>query len=275
MFISPRELFREAEEKKVAIGAFNTSNLETTQAIIAGAATVDAPIIIATTPKAIAYAGLSELFAIVKIAIDETEVPTTIHLDHCTEIELVKKCLNLGYRSVMFDGSRLSFPENVAATRRVVDLAHRLDAFVEGEIGIIARGEEGERSIEKLTDPEEAKDFVRLTGVNTLAISIGNVHGAPAGEKLDIGLLKKINQAVQIPLVLHGASGVSRSDLKMAIENGIRKVNIDTQLKKAFKGGLQEGVRDPNKELRDLLSDAKEDVEQVVVKYSKILNNLE
>lgn len=275
MFISPRELFREAEEKKVAIGAFNTSNMEVTQAIIAGAEKLRIPIIIATTPKAIAYAGLSELFAIVKTAINEAKVPVTIHLDHGTDIELVKKCLKIGYRSVMFDGSRLSFEENVATTKKVVDLAQHFGAFVEGEIGIIARGEEGERSIERYTDPEEARDFVRLTGVNTLAVSVGNVHGAPAAEKLDIELLRSINQVVEVPLVLHGASGLSRSDLKAAIQNGVRKINIDTQLKKAFKKGLEENIDDPNKDLREFLSDAKEDVEQVVIKYLKILNKIE
>ena len=275
MFISPRELFKQAEEKKAAIGAFNTSNLEVTQAIVSAAEDVGVPAIIQTTAKAIAYAGLNELFAIVKTAIDETTVPITIHLDHCTDIELIKKCLDIGYRSVMFDGSRLSFEENVAATKKVVDLAHHFGAFVEGEIGIIARGEEGEKSTEHYTDPGEAKDFVRLTGVNTLAVSVGNIHGAPTGEKLDINLLKSINRVVDLPLVLHGGSGLTRSDIREAIGFGVRKINIDTQLKKAFKKSLQQNVDDPSKDLREFLSDAKESVELVVIKYLKIFNNIE
>lgn len=275
MFISPRELFEQAGTKEVAIGAFNTNNLEVTQAIITAAETINVPIIIQTTPKAIDYAGLDELFAIVKIAIDGSKVPVTIHLDHATEIEVVKKCLDKGYKSVMFDGSKLPFEENVAETKKVVDLAHRYDAFVEGEIGRISKGEEGVKNGGgEFTNPDEAENFVRLTGVNSLAISIGNIHGAPEGEKLNIELLKSINQKVKIPLVLHGASGLSRRDLKQAIANGIRKINIDTQIRRAFKKSLEENVDDPDKDIRDFLSDAKEDIETVIIKYLKIFNNL-
>ncbi len=276
MFISPRELYKSADSKKVAIGAFNTNNLEVTQAIVAGAEAVRLPIIIQTTPKAIDYAGLNELFAVIKAAIDDTKIPVTVHLDHCTEIDLVKICLEKGYRSVMFDGSSLPFEENVAATKKVVDLAHQFDAFVEGEIGRISKSEEGvSNGKPAYTDPDEAKNFARLTGVNSLAISIGNIHGAPQGEKLNIDLLKLINQKVDIPLVLHGASGLSRIDLKQAIDNGIRKINIDTQIKKAFKKSLQEDVDDPNKDIRDCLTNAKEDVELVVIKYLKIFNGID
>lgn len=276
MFISPRELFVQAENKKIAIGAFNTNNLEVTQAIIAAAETVDVPIIIQTTPKAIDYAGLDEIFAIIKTAIDNSKMPATIHLDHAIELDVVKNCLDKGYKSVMFDGSRLAFPENVAATKKVVDLAHRYDAFVEGEIGRISKGEEGvENGSSGLTDPDEAEKFVKLTGVNSLAISIGNIHGAPEGEKLNLGLLKSIKQKVDVPLVLHGASGLSRNDIKQAIESGVRKINIDTQIRRAFKQSLEENVDDPNKDIRDFLTDAKEDVETVVIKYLKIFNNLD
>ena len=276
MFASARELFKQAEENKVAIGAFNTNNLEVTQAIIAGAEKLRLPVIIQTTPSAIQYAGLDEIFALVKELINDTKIPATIHLDHATEINLVKECLEKGYRSVMFDGSKLPFEENVAVTKRVVDLAHRYDAFVEGEIGRIAKGEEGvDEGESNFTNPEEATKFAVLTGVNSLAISIGNVHGAPSNEKLDINLLRQIDRKVEVPLVLHGASGLSRSDLAAAIDNGIRKINIDTQIRKAFKESLQEHIDDPNKDLRDYLSDAKEDVEQVVERYLKIFNNIE
>ena len=276
MFISPRELFRKAEEKKVAIGAFNTNNLEITQAIVGAAESLNLPAIIQTTPKAIAYAGLKELFAIVKIAIDQAKAPITIHLDHCRDFDLLKKCLECGYKSVMFDGSHLPFEENVAATKKAVDLAQRFEAFVEGEIGRISKGEEGIKDGSgDFTDPDEAADFAKLTGVNSLAISIGNIHGAPSGEKLNLNLLKEINEKVDIPLVLHGASGLGRGDLHQAIEFGVRKINIDTQIRRAFKVGLQENVDDPNKDIRDYLSDAKEDVEQVVERYLKIFNNIE
>jgi len=276
MFASTRELFKQAEENKVAIGAFNTNNLEVTQAIIAGAEKLQLPVIIQTTPSAIQYAGLDEIFALVKELINDTKIPAAIHLDHATEINLVKECLEKGYRSVMFDGSKLPFEENVAVTKRVVDLAHRYDAFVEGEIGRIAKGEEGvDEGESNFTNPEEATKFAVLTGVNSLAVSIGNIHGAPSGEKLNLNLLKEINEKVDIPLVLHGASGLGRGDLRQAIEFGVRKINIDTQIRRAFKVGLQENIDDPNKDIRDYLSDAKEDVEQVVERYLKIFNNIE
>jgi len=276
MFASARELFKQAEENKVAIGAFNTNNLEVTQAIIAGAEKLQLPVIIQTTPSAIQYAGLDEIFALVKELINDTKIPAAIHLDHATEINLVKECLEKGYRSVMFDGSKLPFEENVAVTKRVVDLAHRYDAFVEGEIGRIAKGEEGvDEGESNFTNPEEATKFAVLTGVNSLAVSIGNIHGAPSGEKLNLNLLKEINEKVDIPLVLHGASGLGRGDLRQAIEFGVRKINIDTQIRRAFKVGLQENIDDPNKDIRDYLSDAKEDVEQVVERYLKIFNNIE
>lgn len=273
MFISPRELFREAENKKVAIGAFNTGNLEVTQAIVSAAESLNLPAIIQTTPKAIEYAGLEELFALVKVAIDNSAVSLTIHLDHGTDIEMVKKCLDLGYRSVMFDGSKLSFEENIATTKKVVDLAHKYDAFVEGEIGIIGRQKDNQKK--EYTDPKEAVDFVRLTGVNTLAVSVGNIHGAPAGEKLNLELLKLINKEVEVPLVMHGASGLSKSDLVGAIKSGVRKINIDTKIKRAFKESLQENIDDPDKDFRQYLSEAREDVEKIVAGYLKVFNNLE
>jgi len=276
MFASARELFKQAEEKKVAIGAFNTNNLEITQAIVGAAESLNLPAIIQTTPKAIAYAGLKELFAIVKTAIDQAKAPITIHLDHCRDFDLLKKCLECGYKSVMFDGSYLPFEENVAATKKAVDLAQRFEAFIEGEIGRISKGEEGIKDGSgDFTDPDEAADFAKLTGVNSLAVSIGNIHGAPSGEKLNLNLLKEINEKVDIPLVLHGASGLGRGDLRQAIEFGVRKINIDTQIRRAFKVGLQENIDDPNKDIRDYLSDAKEDVEQVVERYLKIFNNIE
>lgn len=276
MFISPRELYKMAEEKNVGIGAFNTNNLEITQAIVSAAEELSLPLIIQTTPGAIEYAGLKELFGIVKTLIDESAVPLTIHLDHAKEIDLINRCLDIGYKSVMFDGCDLLFENNVSETKKVVDLAHRYGALVEGEIGVVGKSEEGrEKVLQKYTDPDQAVNFVKLTGIDALAVSIGNVHGGPTKEKIDIELLKKIDQLVDIPLVLHGASGLSRNDIVQAIKFGIRKINIDTQIKRSFKKGLQENIDDPNKDLRDYLSDAREDTENTIKKYLKLFNNIE
>ncbi|HPL01449.1 MAG TPA: class II fructose-bisphosphate aldolase [bacterium] len=276
MFISLRELYKMAEEKNVGIGAFNTNNLEITQAIVSAAEELSLPLIVQTTPGAIEYAGLKELFGIVKTLIDESAVPLTIHLDHAKEIDLINRCLDIGYKSVMFDGSDLLFENNVSETKKVVDLAHKYGALVEGEIGVVGRSEEGrEKVLQKYTDPDQAVNFVRLTGVDALAVSIGNVHGGPTKEKIDLDLLKKIDQVVDVPLVLHGASGLSGSDIVQAIKFGIRKINIDTQIKRSFKKGLQENIDDPDKDLRDYLSDAREDAENTIKKYLKLFNNIE
>lgn len=276
MFISLRELYKMAEEKDVAIGAFNTNNLEITQAIVSAAEELSLPLIVQTTPGAIEYAGLKELFGIVKTLIDDSAVSLTIHLDHAKEIDLINQCLDVGYKSVMFDGSDLLFENNVSETKKVVDLAHKYGALVEGEIGVVGRSEEGrEKVLQKYTDPDQADNFVRLTGVDALAISIGNVHGGPIKEKIDLELLKKIDQVVDVPLVLHGASGLGRSDITQAIKFGVRKINIDTQIKRSFKKGLQENIDDPDKDLRDYLSDAREDAENTIKKYLKLFNNIE
>jgi len=276
MFISLRELYKMAEEKNVGIGAFNTNNLEITQAIVSAAEELSLPLIVQTTPGAIEYAGLKELFGIVKTLIDESAVPLTIHLDHAKEIDLINRCLDIGYKSVMFDGSDLLFENNVSETKKVVDLAHKYGALVEGEIGVVGRSEEGrEKVLQKYTDPDQAVNFVRLTGVDALAVSIGNIHGGPTKEKIDLDLLKKIDQVVDVPLVLHGASGLSGSDIVQAIKFGIRKINIDTQIKRSFKKGLQENIDDPDKDLRDYLSDAREDAENTIKKYLRLFNNIE
>ena len=276
MFISLRELYKTAEEKNVGIGAFNTNNLEITQAIVSAAEELSLPLIVQTTPGAIEYAGLKELFGIVKTLIDESAVPLTIHLDHAKEIDLINRCLDIGYKSVMFDGSDLLFENNVSETKKVVDLAHKYGALVEGEIGVVGRSEEGrEKVLQKYTDPDQAVNFVKLTGVDALAVSIGNVHGGPTKEKIDIELLKKIDQLVDTPLVLHGASGLGRSDIIQAIKFGVRKINIDTQIKRSFKKGLQENIDDPDKDLRDYLSDARDDAENTIKKYLKLFNNIE
>ncbi len=273
MFISLRELYKQAEKDGVAIGAFNTNNLEVTQAIVSAAEKTKHPLIIQTTPSAIEYAGLRELFDLVKDLINESKVPMLIHLDHAKELDQIVKCLEIGYRSVMFDGSDLLYENNVSETKKVVDLAHKYGAVVEAEVGVVGRGEEGrEKILAKYSDPDQAADFVKLTGVDSLAISIGNIHGAPENEKLDIELLKQIREKVSIPLVLHGASGVSRPDIAAAIKNGIRKINIDTQLRHAFKDAIEKDSADPGKEFRDIMTDAKIETQRVVEKYLKLFN---
>lgn len=276
MFISLRDLYKKAENDSVAIGAFNTNNLEVSQAIVSAANELQLPLIIQTTPSALEYAGLRELFSIIKNLIDESPIPMVIHLDHAKDLGIIAQCLEIGYKSVMYDGSDLLYENNVAETKKVVELAHKYGASVEAEVGVVGRGEEGREVVrQKMTGVDEALNFVKLTGVDSLAVSIGNIHGAPEGESIDLNLLKDINAAIDIPLVLHGASGLKPTMIKEAIANGIRKINIDTQIRRAFKQGIKDSIDDPDKDIREFLSEAKSDAEDVVKKYLKLFNRID
>jgi len=261
MFINVGEELQKARENGYAIGAFNTSNLEVTKAICAAAKERNASVIIQTSPKSIKYAGLKQLFDIVKNEIEETGISAAIHLDHATDFELIREAIEVGYRSIMFDGSKLAFEENISETKKIVDYAHSKNVSVEGEIGIIPSGSQDEAR-PAVSDPEEVKRFVDITGVDSVAISIGNQHGAPEGEKIDLELLKKIAELVKIPLVLHGSSGLSDEDIKQAINTGVAKINIDTLIRRAFMEGLQSEVS--TNDFRELLRDTMERVTDVV-----------
>lgn len=258
MLVNLKNLLFRAYKKKVAIGAFNAYNLETVRAIIYAAGRLDAPVIVETTPKAIEYAGLNCLANLIKQMAEDLKIPVVLHLDHGLSIEIVKRCLEVGYTSVMIDGSHLPFLENVALTKKVVEIAKRRGIPVEGELGTVTEHL-------KFTNPEEVAEFVRRTGVDSLAVSIGSSHGHAKKEELDLELLSKIRRRTNIPLVLHGASGVSDSDIKGAIQRGITKINIDTQLREVFTAAIREGVKDPQiVDPRDYLKKAEEAVNKLV-----------
>jgi len=245
-----KEIIKKAQREKYAVGAFNTSNLEVTQAIAWAAETQKAPAVISVTESALEYAGFNTLTKIVQSIIDESKTPLVLHLDHGKSYEICKKCIDAGFRSVMIDGSMLPFEKNVKLTRKVVNYAHQKGVFVQAELGKIPRvASENKKTIDvkigemEKTVPEEAEKFVALTEVDTLAVIIGNIHGmyAPQGNpRLDIELLKKIKSKVSIPFILHGGSGVSDEDIKKSIaEGGIVTVNIDTEIRLAFTNALE------------------------------------
>jgi len=262
MFINASEELNKARKEGYAIGAFNTCNLEATKAICQAAQESGKPVIIQTTPKAIDYAGLDQIFNIVKTEIEDKDIKAAIHLDHAKDFEIVQKCIDIGYRSVMIDGSGLPFPENVAITKRVVDYARVKNVSVEGEIGVIGS---------EHSSPHEAEKFVELTGVDSLAISVGNEHGAPEGEKIDLKLLKEIAERVAIPLVLHGSSGLSDDDVREAIKLGVAKINIDTAIRRAFLEGLT-GISSEVTNYREVLKGCIENVKQVVKDKIELLS---
>lgn len=236
--VTSLELLTKAETGGYAVGAFNCNNMEIVQAIIAAAEAEQSPVIIQASQGAIRYAGLGYITALVREAALFSKVPVALHLDHGTDFKQVINCLRSGFTSVMFDGSQLPLEENIKITSKIVEVAHAVGVSVEGELGRL-RGTEDEISVSEreafLTDPKEAVTFVQETGVDALAPSIGTAHGRYRGRPdLDFQRLKEIRELIRIPLVLHGSSGVPEEDIRRAIELGVRKVNIDTDIRVAF-----------------------------------------
>ncbi len=281
--VKPHDIFKKAYVEGWALGAFNTSNLEVTQAIAWALKEKKSPGIIQTSEGAIEYAGLETIRDIIRDTANSVGVPVIIHLDHGKSFEIAEKCILAGYDSVMIDASSLPFAENVEVTKKVVELAHTHNVWVEGEIGAI-QGKEGmlasdiklEDSL--LTDPDQAAEFVKLTGVDALAISVGTLHGAFRGEeKIRFERLKQIKSKVFIPLVLHGASGLPESDLSEAVKYGVSKVNIDTELREAFHDTIieNEGKQISAKSVdpRKMLAPGREAVKQVVIQKIDLLGS--
>lgn len=264
------ELLRKAEEGGYAVGAFNCNNMEIVQAIIAAAEAERAPVIMQASQGAIKYAGIDYIVAMAKTAAEKATVPVALHLDHGTSFEQVMQCIRYGFSSVMIDGSKLPLEENIALTNRVVAVARAVGVSVEAELGRIV-GTEDEISVTEreafMTDPEEARYFVEKTGVDALAVAIGTAHGRYKGEpKLDFDRLEKIRSLVKIPIVLHGSSGVPDDQIRRAIELGVRKINIDTNIREAFVEKMREVLAaDPNEiDPRKILGPAREAATEII-----------
>lgn len=241
-FYNVSDLFKVMSKKgDFAIGAFNVHNMEYTQAVIKAAELENAPVILMIGEPIIPFAGLDMLTAICRHAAENSKVPVAITLDHGKQQENISRCIDLGI-SVMFDGSHYSFEENVRLTRDVVERAHKAGVSVEGELGSIGGVEDaGEAGPEMMTDPDLAEQFVKLTNVDILAISIGNCHGFyKKPPKLDVERLKAIRRKVDVPLVLHGGSDIPEEMSLGVIKEGIVKFNIGTDLKYAFSKTLKQ-----------------------------------
>lgn len=267
---NPMEYLKLAQKNRVAIAAFNVHNMETIQAVAEGAAEENAPVIIQTTPGTLNHAGIGYIEANVKQAAALFNVPLALHVDHCSSFETIIQCLRHGYTSLMIDAARLPFADNVALVKKVVEIAHCVGVPVEGELGRIG-GVEEQLSVDEreatFTVPEEAETFVAMTGIDSLAIAIGTAHGEYKGEpKLDFERLSAIRARVNIPLVLHGASGVPDAAVREAIRRGICKVNIATELKIPMAQAIQECFQKNSRENdpRHYLGSAKEAVKKVV-----------
>jgi fructose-bisphosphate aldolase class II len=269
MLVTSKKMIDDAHKNGYAIGSFNTSDLEITKAIIKAAEKLNAPVMVETSEKAISYAGLEELSAIIKEAAKKSKVPVALHLDHGGSLETVNRCLENGYTSIMFDGSKLSFNENIILTKRAAEMAHKEDIPCEGELGAIKKaGEE-----KNYTDPSEVREYTEKTKVDFLAVSIGSAHGVSDDEKLNIDLLKKIKSKTNIPLVLHGASGVTESDIKEAIKNGISKVNIDTDIRHTYAKAIREISSSTPNDPRDMMKEVMAKIQNLVEEKIKIFGS--
>lgn len=253
MLVTLKEIMRIAEEKNIAVGAFNVTGLDALQGILGAAEEAQLPVIIQFAPVHEAFNLLSEMGELMLLYAKRATVPVCVHLDHGDSVERIQQALDLGFTSVMIDGSTLPYEENVALTKSVVELAHAAGASVEAELGCMGRTEGGSGEEETgadddtkiYTDPVLAKDFVAQTGIDALACSFGTTHGIYLAEpKLDFDVVKEVRkQTGNIPVVMHGGSGVSHDDYHEAIKAGVRKINYFTYMDIAGGEGAAEAVK--------------------------------
>jgi fructose-bisphosphate aldolase, class II len=245
MLANPRDLFKKAKKGGYAIGAFNTSNFEITRAIIDTAERLKSPVIVETSEGEMDHVGADIVAAEVIALAKKATVPVVLHLDHGKGFEAIRDAIRAGYTSVHIDGSSLSIEDNTNLTRAVVELAHNNKVSVEGEMGHIAGSSSHHKdkklkiSKKDLTDPVAASTFVKKTKIDILAVAIGNIHGVYATlPQLDFERLEEISKLVKKPFSLHGGSGIPKNQIRKAIEFGITKVNVNTELRMAFKEGI-------------------------------------
>jgi len=265
----------ELKEGKKGILAANFYNFETLSGILQASLNLSLPVILQLSESSIRYMGLQTATAMAKAAIKERGVEAWLHLDHGTSVEMVQRCLDEGFDSVMIDASEQTIEENIRITRNVVEIAARYNANVEAELGFVAKLGQQQKE-QEFTQPEDASQFINSTGVNALAIAIGSAHGFyKQPPKLNIELLSRISERIPTPLVLHGSSGIPDFMLQDAIRNGICKINLATETKNAFMIALKERLKNNSEiDLRIVFPDATRAVVALIEKKLKIINNI-
>lgn len=293
MLATNKELMAAARQGKYAVGAFNINNLEFLQAITGAAEELGSPAIIALSEGAIKYAGFRNIVSMVRLIAEEKKVPISLHLDHGKDMDIIAKCIEGGFTSVMIDGSALPFEENIAVTAKVVEMARPKGVSIEGELGKLAGIEDNVSVAERdamLTDPAQAEEFVKRTGVDALAIAVGTSHGAykfKGDANLALDRISEIASRVKALLVLHGASGVKQENVDLAnkfgaaikgakgvpdtaiveaIRRGISKVNIDTDMRIAFTAYVRKALSEKPEEIdpRKVLGPGRDAIAAVV-----------
>lgn len=280
MLVSTKELYLDAKAEGYAIGAFNVSSLEAIKAVLNAATELNSPVVIETSENEMNYLGADIAFTLVKMLADKLQIPVGLHLDHGKSVDVVKKAIEAGYTSVHIDGSSLDYDENVRLTKSVVEIAHEKSITVEGEIGHVpgsSQNHEEDASVgaDLLTNTEEAKRFVFETGVDILAVSIGNIHGIYKNEPvLDFERLKELSE-IGIPMSLHGGSGISVEQIEKAISLGITKVNVNTELRISFTETMRKELcENPDKVVPyEYLPKVVENIEKIVATKIKLFKS--
>lgn len=261
-----KEKYRRLVENRSAIIAMNFYNFETLNGLLVAASEMDLPVILQASVGTVNYLGVQTTVALAKTALKEHGVEGWLHLDHGNSLDIIQKCLNAGFDSVMIDGSELPFNENVELTNKAVELAQNYNVPVEGELGYIAKLGQEQNTKENYTTVGDAKLFVELTNVDALAIAVGTAHGFYKEKpELNFERISEIRNALpDTVLVLHGSSGLTQSDLQLAITGGINKINIATELKEAFMTQLRATLNSTDDiDLRKVFPRAIKEVEQI------------
>jgi len=279
MIVHIKNILADAEKRKRAVPAFNVANLETINAVVLAAEKTKAPIIMQATETALCFAGFEELVALMKTAADVSTAKIALHLDHGKDLEIVKKCVDAGFSSVMFDGSRFEFKENVRLTKLAVKIAKKKNVWVQAELGRLEGAEDWVKTGAKetfLTEPAQAEIFVKKTGINAFAPAIGNYHGLEKliqkkKIKLDLVRLKAIHEVIELPLVLHGSSGLKTPAMRKVISLGVRVFNIDSELRYAYINAERRELcgNKEQRNIRDVLASAIAEMQKVAVKKIK------
>lgn len=284
MIESVKAILIKAKAGGYAVGAFNTTNLETTKAIVAAAKEMKSPVIIQVTEKTMDYTGGRQIFNMIKNEVEfyAPEIQVGIHLDHGKSFEIVQRAIEIGFTSVMYDGSRKEYVDNLATTKKIAEFSHERGIDIQAELGnvpYIGEGGVGKVDWDKyMTDPEQAKDFVEKTGADTLAVAIGNAHGFfIERETPDFARLEKICSLVNVPIVLHGASDWEDGKAEQAIKSGVSCFNVDTATRMAFVNNLIKTIHDQKHEvsfdLRKLLGDARASIKEVVMEKMRLFGS--
>ena len=282
MLVNLNEVLKPAQKGKYAVGLFNAVNLELARGIIAAAEQTGSPVIMGTAEVLFPYGPLEEVSYYLLPMAKKAKVPVVIHLDHGLNKETCLKALELGFTSIMYDCSTDSYDENVRKVKEMADIAHSFGATIEGELGHVGDNEgsaEGNSHLADpskfFTDPKMAKDYVQKTGVDALAIAVGNAHGAyKLPPKLDFERIRTIAKTVDVPLVLHGGSGLTDNDFKQAIKDGISKVNIFTDINIAAVKAEFSRFTDMNKGIIDLIPAAVEAIKQESMKKMELFGSV-